>query len=539
FWVQWEVHAKDFLSPSKTSTPFDMGASGSMQLDPRNKPDREFPLEPFSVEATVDLIVDQSLTIVSSMPVHRKAAFGAFDFDSSYKSGHLLEKHSMELTGSVIQPADWDAFVEFLKSGMAELSKGSRFERHSVSASTAAPSSFAGLAAAGSAAYRRGDYEEAKRKYLEATQLDPRSRSVWNSLGRAYYALRDYAKAEEAYKHEIEINPDEKYAYRNIGLVYRARLQDDEAMEWFRKQISIYPRDPSAHFDLVIGYAAKRQWEKALEEALIASEISPEDATRWSRLGQAQIKRGQIEEGAKSLDRALALVHNATIENDVAFYLADAGIQLDRAMKLILGALEPQARGVCESETLSKDDKCAAPLRRLASMLDTAGWALYRQGKYAEAEPYLLSGEAIIPRAYTELHLAATLAKLGHVDESLKHFAVARSRHDFARFDSEEVRQVLANLLDGEEKLDSRLQEMQSPAGSGTTGRVLVLVDGRGKVLDVQPADDKTAASLVEDAKSLTLLPITWPGHSIRSVRTIEFRQDGSRESYVGPSANR
>jgi tetratricopeptide (TPR) repeat protein len=537
FWVECQLHAKDFLSPARTNTSFDPRAPGTIPVDTRNTPNQPVPVEPFSFEATSDLIVDPSLTIVSSMPVHRKAVFGSFDFDSSYKNGHLLEKHSMEMAGGIIQPADWDVFTQFLKAWLSNITKGARLERHSASPASVA-SSASGLVAAGSEAYRRGDFEEAKKKYLEATRLDPKSQTAWGNLGRAYNALRDYPKAEESYKRQIEINPDDKYSYNNLALVYRATAREDEAMELLHKQIGLNPRS-MAHYNLAFGYATKREWDKAREEAAIAAEISPEDATRWSRLGQMQMKSGHIEEGLKSFDRALTIVHDATIENNIAFYMADAGIQLDRAMKLVMATLEPQARAVCDPESLSKDDKCAAPLRRLLFMLDTAGWVLYRQGKFAEAEPYLLAAEAIGPRADSELHLSATLAKLGRLDESLKYFATARARNDFARFDSDEARRELAKVVGGEAELDARLNQTKAPAKTPLKDRVLVLVDGHGKVLQAQAADDDTPPLLVETAKSLTLLPIAWPGHSIRSVRTIAFRDDGSRTSYVGPPAKR
>jgi hypothetical protein len=226
-------------------------------------------------------------------------------------------------------------------------------------------------------------------------------------------------------------------------------------------------------------------------------------------------------------------------ENNIAYYMADAGIDLDRAWKLVSGTLGPEARLVCEPETLSNDDKCTAQLRRVATMLDTAGWVLYREGKFAEAEPYLLSSHAIAPRTEEELHLASLLVKLGQTDESLKYFAKARSRGDFSRFDSTEARTALAKAMGGATQLDSRLKQIETPlASGGSTTRVFVLVDGRGKVLEAAPADARVDGSIISIAKSQNLPAIAWPDHSIRSIRTLEFRQDGTKwwlgQSYVG-----
>src|SRR6202035_5268773 len=99
-----------------------------------------------------------------------------------------------------------------------------------------------------------------------------------------------------------------------------------------------------------------------------------------------------------------------------------------------------------------------------------------------------------------------------------------------------------AKRLGGETELDSHLKKIDDAGASpGATARVIALVDGQGKVLDAKSADSQTADPLVAEAKSLTLLPISWPEHFIRSIRTVEFRQDGANwspaQSYVGQSA--
>jgi hypothetical protein len=119
---------------------------------------------------------------------------------------------------------------------------------------------------------------------------------------------------------------------------------------------------------------------------------------------------------------------------------------------VVSGTLNPEARLACQPEALAQDDKCSAQLRRLAFMLDTAGWVLYRQGKLIDAEPYLLSSYAIVPRAQTEMHLSTLLARSGRINESLKYFSEARSRTDFARIDSSEAHRELVKSAGGEKQ---------------------------------------------------------------------------------------
>jgi tetratricopeptide (TPR) repeat protein len=390
-------------------------------------------------------------------------------------------------------------------------------------------------------------YHELKREdeaialFRKQIAISPRDRSAWNNLGRAYSALHKYDEAEQAYKRQIEINPRDLYAYNNLGLVYRVLRREDEAIALFRKQIAVSPRDRFAHENLSISLGAKNQWEQAREEAAIAVDITPEDAAKWARLGKAQIKTNRIDDARQSLNRALALPHDAMTVNNVAYYMAEAGIDLDKALQLVSGALNSEARLVCEPEALSKDDKCGAQLRRTALMLDTAGWVLFRQDKLADADPYLLSAYAINPRTEIEIHLSSLLSKAGRLDESLKYYAAARSNADFSRFDSSALRSELVKALGGERQLDSRINPIQNTVVSpASTTHFIALVDGHGRVLDVQSTDPNTPASLASEAKSMTLPPISWPEHSIRSIRTIEFRLDGAKwslnQSYVAQS---
>lgn len=542
FWMRCELSLKNFFPAEKTSirVKFELPTAAIAGLETLEKPQKPIPIESFFATRSMDLMVDPSFTIETGMPVHIKTPFGAFDSEFTYHDSHLLLKRSIEFNGAAIAPTDWQPFVEFTRSIRAEIALGFGLERHVAHAYSG--SHIGKSLRDGTEAYRNHDYEAAKTAYLEATKIDPRNVSAWNDLGRAYFALREYTKAEQAYKRQTEINPKDRNAFNNLGLVYRALKRDDEAIVWFRKQIAITPRDPRAHENLSETFAEEKDWQHASEEAAIAADIAPEDAARWYRLGKTQIRMGRIGEARTSFDRALAQVPDAMIENDIAYDMADAGMDLDKAWKLVSGTLNPEARGACQPETLSDSDKCSQALRRIAYMLDTAGWVLYRQGKLAEVEPYLWSSFAITPGAETEMHLSILLAKLGRFEESLKHFASARSRPKFSRLDLTEVRRELAIGAGGSAQLDRRLEQIKVPAASqGATARVIALVDERGKVTEAQAGDAQTPAEVIEAAKSLTLISISWLEHSLRSIRTIEFRQEGKKwspcDSYVGQPA--
>jgi Tfp pilus assembly protein PilF len=383
------------------------------------------------------------------------------------------------------------------------------------------------------AALHRKDYEAARQAALRVTALDPKNQLALHYLAQSYDALGDFAQAEATWKALIAINPAHATAYNNLGVVYGRMGRADEAIASYREQLEVTPRSRFANWNLGRAMAARAQWEEARQLAVVAAEVMPEEVTRWHFLGQMQLKTGHVDEARHSFDRALALPHEPMMENNIAYDLADAGFDFDKDWQLISGALEMSTRNVCEPESLADGDQCTAQLRQLAFLLDTAGWVLYRQGKIEAAEPYVLSSLAINPRGATEIHMVVLLAKTGRLGDAVRLFAQARTRPGFNRLDSAETTRELRMAAGGEAELDALLARIPAvPMLRSDAANAVVLVDATGQVIDVQPAGPGFPG-LAEAAKSLTLPALAWPGHSVRSIRTIEFQRTDGRWSLV------
>jgi tetratricopeptide (TPR) repeat protein len=347
------------------------------------KPEKPLPMDEMAFVRNMDLAVDTSFTITNGMPVHRKAPFGTFDSEFSYENGHLMLALSMKLNGTPITPEDWTSFLEFL--GTANTDQALNFTLQRQSGSMVSPYSKAMKDGAG--AYQRKDYSAAKQAYLEATKLSPESKSAWNDLGRAFQALREYSEAEKAYRKQIEVNPRDQYAYNNLGVTLRSLKRQDEAVAAFEKQIEISPNDRYAHDNLSISLAALKRYPEALKQVEIAVTLVPDDVNKLMRLGRLQLKTAHPDDARKTFEKVLALPHDSMIENNVAYQLADAGIDLEKDWQLISAALASESKLACRPERPETNDKCTAQMNRLSVMLDSAGWILYRQGKTADADP--------------------------------------------------------------------------------------------------------------------------------------------------------
>jgi Flp pilus assembly protein TadD len=389
------------------------------------------------------------------------------------------------------------------------------------------------------AALDRKDYAAAKEASLRATAIDPRNQAAWWYLGWTYDKRGENLKAEAADKTLVAINPRHPSAYNSLGIIYQRMRRVDDAIAFYSKQIEVAPRNRYAPGNLASLMALRGEWEEALRLGTVAAELNPNDSKRLIFLGRAQMMTDHVDDARRSFDRALALPHDHTAENSVAWALANAGFDLEKSWKLISSAVDGTAALTCQPDALSDDDKCTQSLRHLAFMLDTAGWVLYRQGKIDAAEPYLWSSYAINPRGETELHLVSMLARSGRLADAITYFTHARTRSYFPRLDTDETLRDLATAAGGDSKRDALLERASPTSQSAglTQAEAIALVDGDGKVIDARvsaPAPD----SLVSIAKSLTLPALSWPGYSMRSIRTIEFNLVGSNwsvaESYAG-----
>lgn len=77
-----------------------------------------------------------------------------------------------------------------------------------------------------------GFFERARKKFVEATELDPTRPEAFNGVGVTYYARQDYDEALSWYKKSLEVNPNFGDAFYNMACIYSLTKKKDLAFRY-------------------------------------------------------------------------------------------------------------------------------------------------------------------------------------------------------------------------------------------------------------------------------------------------------------------
>lgn len=193
---------------------------------------------------------------------------------------------------------------------------------------TTAGTGGSGLFEQGLAAQRRGDYETAKNRYLQATYENPRNRDLWNNLGTAYLSLRDISAAEAAFRQATEVDPKFAAAWSNLGIVLSQQGRGSDAIMALQEAVRLDASNWGAKVNLAIQLHAAGSLADA--RALLEGAVRADPA-----LAEAHYELGRVLE--KQGERAGAV-------REYRLFLSTANDrfpQLQHAVRGRLAALSP------------------------------------------------------------------------------------------------------------------------------------------------------------------------------------------------------
>jgi tetratricopeptide (TPR) repeat protein len=353
--------------------------------------------------------------------------FATYRSNYSFAHGAYTAERELTVLKRTVPPADEAQYRAFLKIVNADTDVWT-----TVTAFTGAPSGAPAGARARSDALtttgwqqvQGGEDDAAARTLGQAVKLNPNNAYAWGDLGLADLDLRRLNAAAAAFQRVIAISPEDRYAYNNLGrvLALQGRLAPAEAA--FRKQIAIVPRDPYAHFNLGSLLLREGHAPQAAAELTQAAAIADSGSTEME-LGTAEMAAHHPHAAVAALEKAARMEPSPLIENNAAFAIAQAGLDLPRARRLADAAdaaLEAQLShisfpGVTLAQLFDVD--------LLANVWDTVGWVAYRQGNLARAQAYCAAAWNLGQTADVGDHLGRIYQKEGRKADALRLYAEA------------------------------------------------------------------------------------------------------------------
>lgn len=127
---------------------------------------------------------------------------------------------------------------------------------------------------------RKGDYEEALRRFRIAVKLDENSAAGYYGIACVYSAQGKFDDSIKFFREALKRDPLYADTYANLGYALMAKQQYPEAVQMLDKAIELDPNCGDAYLHYANYYAIKQDWksvEQSVNKALkCGKKIKPE-----------------------------------------------------------------------------------------------------------------------------------------------------------------------------------------------------------------------------------------------------------------------
>jgi tetratricopeptide (TPR) repeat protein len=358
--------------------------------------------------------------------IHAKSAFATLDKTYQLEEGKLITDRRFEVLQEKIPAAEWPNYKKWYTAAgldgenFIQLTRGGGDRVAGIDDPKAADL----IREAGRFAGEH-NWDAAKKKLDEAKAANPNQANLWANYG--YLALM-YGKPFEAIqdlKRELTVHADKANVYLLLAQVQLQQRQSEDAIATLQRLLALSPDDETAIAMLVPVLLAQKDYpaaEKALRSSLKAN---PDSAQTQILLSTALLREGKKTEATTLLKAIAEKSDDAVILNDAAYSLADENLDLplaEQAARRSLALVEDQIAAAPQQDLATKS------LQRTSQLLavwDTLGWTLFREGKAADAEPFVRAAWINGLDADTGYHLGMILEKEGEPVKAMATYQVA------------------------------------------------------------------------------------------------------------------
>lgn len=552
-----EVSAVTASTPEDTAKPFQY-AYDYTRKEYSDWKDRLImpPMPPFGIEARANNEKKPTEPVILGAPgeiVHRaqielpggynpklpknvnlSSDFADYHATYSLKDGVLTAERRLVLKKFKVPLAQWDAYRKFGKAvtddedSWIALNGGSGGDDTVAEAAVASPE-VKRLFQEGADAMNKRDLTTASEAFRHVLELDPRFPNAHSSLGVIYMMQNRAEDGVSEFRKEEQAHPNNIIPYEALAQALMQLHRNDEAMEQWRELLKLDPKNRDAALDLGgLLMGAKRNAE-AVSVLEAAVKLSPDSEALQSSLGYAYLRNSQSEKAVPLLEKVAQSDSKPNTLNNIAYELADANVELDKALAYAQKAVDQtQAQSLLFGASSTESLRIAT---QLAAYWDTLGWVYFRRGDLSKAESYLRAAWDLSQSAVIGDHLAQVYEHLGKKREAEHTYRLALAA---ARGNSgDEIREHYQHLtgkkpdqewhccvMSPQEELSrvrsTKLAAKSRPSGSAT----YALAFSPGKVDEVSYISGDSSLKSIGQQLSSTKFHIEFPDQEpVRLVR--------------------
>jgi len=440
-----KVSKTEFSRPDDTSTPFraaydyereksgdwdnlriipQLAPVGLGDVDEKDLPVRAIPLGNLQTE-TSHAVMQLPKGWRADLPpaVHAHAPFATLDKTYSFDNGTLTTDLRVVILAESVPAKDWKAYHQWFKD--ASLDGESFIQLTAGSANGLAtpqrikPSdnnpAAADLIQQAAQAGQQNDWATAKSRLDQAKAISPHQVRLWAMYGALAATKNNANEAIKDFKREIDEHPEETQAYTILAQFQMQKGKTDDAIATLQSAINRDPADASNVLYLASLQTGRNDYagaEKSLRAGLAAQPAN--DAIKLA-LGSDLLKVGKQDEAVQLLQAIIASSDDPGQLNNAAYALGDANLSLPLAEKAARRSLD------LLDTASSKGETGRTALNRTNLIIDTwdtLGWIIFREGKPAEAEPWIRSAWRNGNHAEPGYHLAVVLEALHRTEDA-------------------------------------------------------------------------------------------------------------------------
>ena len=427
FEIEFNVTRNDFLDWSskkiKLELPF---PPFNLSSGPRKATNKK----PIELGPPINIAYSLKLTLPSKyqmrLPLPLKVSRDYAEYAATYKleGQTLLGQRTLRLRQREIPAERLQDYQAFAAAARSDAGQTLALETE-VAGTPSIPDSVKteDLIQAAQAAANNENFVVAEQLLKRALEKEPKHKTLRRNLGYVLSEQRKYPEAIEVLKEQTKINPFEDYAYNLLGRIYWQQQDYENGESSFRKQIEVTPLDQWAHANLGQMLVDWRKYKEAVPELEQAISLTPEREMLHVSLGRAYLNLGEDDKSIKEFEEALKLERSPIVLNDIAYYLALKGVQLDKALQYAESAVTSVANSLrnVEASNLTIDD--LHNVASLASYWDTLGWVYYQKGDLDAAEKYVKAAWLLQQHSEVGHHVGAIAEKRGNKADAIRMYA--------------------------------------------------------------------------------------------------------------------